>query len=136
MTTLEFVVNGFYYYEDLEMVLTHLFGFVPEYTTETNLITLTFEEPLDPLGLERLEEHLAKKPQYTPEQLATRQAKAAGGYNILQGNVLSVALSAQGESINNLSSEQVEALLMVLLRKAGGITNDMKVAQLSDWVRQ
>jgi hypothetical protein len=81
-------------------------------------------------------------PQPTEEQLAVaitaydaaREA-AQTEASALRTRVVNLAQSAVGVQIDLLTAAQRNALLAVLLWKAGGIRPDGSVAPLNDWVR-
>lgn len=53
----------------------------------------------------------------------------------LRQQILDLAQSAVGVSLSALTAAQRNALTACLLWKAGGVTNDVKVAPLSEWVK-
>lgn len=81
----------------------------------------------------------------TPEEVAARDTERAALAaadsadeqirSTLRNQVLSVAGSAEGVLLTDLTAAQVKALVAVLLWKAGGLTNDGHVKALNEWVR-
>jgi len=53
----------------------------------------------------------------------------------LRSKVLALAQSAVGVALNDLTVAQQKALLVALLWRAGGLTPDLKVKPLSEWLR-
>ncbi len=61
------------------------------------------------------------------------QAQAASEAEALRTQVRTVAQSAVGIVITNLTAAQVRALLAVLLWKGGALDKDGKIRPLTDW---
>jgi hypothetical protein len=62
-------------------------------------------------------------------------ATAATEAAALRQQILDLAQSAVGVSLSALTTAQRNALIVGLLHKAGGVTNDMKVKPLADWLK-
>lgn len=65
-------------------------------------------------------------------QQAAQQAQADA--QALRQQILSLAQSAVGVSLNALTANQRNALVACLLWKAGGVANDMTVRPLGQWL--
>ena len=59
------------------------------------------------------------------------EAPTAG--ETLRSNIRTIAQSAAGIALNDLTATQSRALVAVLLWKAGGVAHDMTVKALGDW---
>lgn len=53
----------------------------------------------------------------------------------LRQQLVTLAQSAVGVALDQLTAAQRNALIACLLFRAGGVTNDMKVKPLSEWLR-
>lgn len=65
-----------------------------------------------------------------PEATAAEKTAAAA----LRQQILDLAQSAVGVTLSALTTAQRNALTACLLWKAGGVTNDMKVKALAQWL--
>ena len=59
--------------------------------------------------------------------------EAPTAYETLRNNIKSIAQSAAGVRLNDLTAAQSRALVAVLLWKSGGLAPDMTVRPLGDW---
>jgi hypothetical protein len=81
------------------------------------------------------------EPQPTPAQLeaasaaydAAAAARAAAAQQLRQ-QVVTLAQSAVGVRIDQLTAAQVRALVAILLRESGGLANDGTIRPLAQWV--
>lgn len=84
----------------------------------------------------------------TPEEVAAREADeaaaaaaaaaaltAAAEAATLRQQLVNLAQSAVGVLLSDLSAAQRNSLVAALLWKAGGVTQDMKVKPLADWLK-
>lgn len=67
--------------------------------------------------------------------VAALQAEAAASTQLKQ-QIVSLAQSAVGMLLSDLTTAQRSALTACLLWKAGGVTGDMKVKPLAGWLHQ
>lgn len=69
------------------------------------------------------------------EDGAEAAAAAAADAEALRQQIIALAQSAVGVTLSALTTAQRSALTACLLWKAGGVTNDMKVKALADWLK-
>ena len=62
-----------------------------------------------------------------------REAAEQAASDKLKSNIVTIAQSAVGVALNDLTQGQTRALLAVMLWKAGGVAPDMTVKPLKDW---
>lgn len=76
----------------------------------------------------------------TAEEAADRALTAQGAATLeaqsltLKQQVVSLAQTAVGVAVNDLTAAQRNALVVVLLHKAGALTSDLKIKPLNQWV--
>lgn len=66
--------------------------------------------------------------------LAAAAAAAAAAHNALRQQILNLAQSAVGVQLDQLTAGQRSALTAAMLYLAGGVTQDMKVKPLAEWL--
>lgn len=78
----------------------------------------------------------------TPQQIAAALAarlaaaqQAQADALALRSTILATARTAEGVLLANLTTNQIKALLAILLWKEGGVKADMTVKPLSEWVK-
>ena len=52
----------------------------------------------------------------------------------LKAKIISLAQSATGVALNDLTNSQIRALVAVMLWKSGGVASDMTVKSLREWI--
>ena len=55
-------------------------------------------------------------------------------YEILRSKIKATAKSAEGVLLKDLTLGQIKALLAVMLWKAGGVSDDMTINKLGEWI--
>jgi len=68
---------------------------------------------------------------YLAAAIAAEQARQQ-----LRDQIKTLAQSAVGETLDNLTQAQLKSLVAILLWKAGAVANDLTINPLSDWVRE
>jgi hypothetical protein len=76
----------------------------------------------------------------TPEEVLRRDADALETETsnavaaVLKNEIITLAQTAEGILVSDLSNTQVRALLLILLRKEGAIDSDLTIKPLNEWV--
>jgi hypothetical protein len=68
--------------------------------------------------------------------IAQAAAQAATDAAQLRQQILTLAQSAVGVRVDNLTAGQVRALVAILLRKADALNNDLTIRPLADWANR
>lgn len=105
-----------------------------------NIVVL--DPPVDAGGNVRLPEGAGYQVvTLTVEQEAAIQAAADAVVATIQAEVTArtalrdLAQSTVGVALNDLTTPQLKAVLGILVRRAGGLANDLTIRPLADWMR-
>jgi len=69
------------------------------------------------------------------ETLAELAAETEVARQAFRQQIVDIAQSAVGIALNDLTAVQIKALIAVMLYRMGGVSGDMEVKPLNEWVR-
>lgn len=72
-------------------------------------------------------------PKIAETVLSNHDSTAVSSKQTLRNQVLTIAQSASGVLLTDLTQLQIKALFAYVLWKLGGVTNDLKVKPLQNW---
>jgi hypothetical protein len=123
-------VVGFWYADEIADLIESQIGIRPGVSTAEDRVILHGLE-LQPAQKAAVAQYFAAHPQATAVQ---RQAQEEASAQTLRDAVKAVAETTAGVAINDLTAQQVKALVAILLWQAGAIDAELKVRPLGEWV--